>query len=383
MVSSTFYDLRQIRKDLAEFIDNELGYNALLSEYDSFPIDPDADTIENCRRRVEKNADILVLIIGGRYGYIDKKSDKSITNLEYLTARAKGIPVYTFIDKTVLSVLPVWQQNPKAKFKDIVSDTKVFEFIQQVRNVNKDWTYEFDHAQSIIQTLKKQFAYLMSEGLQMVQKLNSTESLPKNISGKALRIILERPSAWEYYLFAQVLIDEVEKYTDLREEHRLNLSIRTGESIPQTLVVKWMQERMTELSRFALAISRIMNEYCKVAFGLPGQPGDSKAIVFAAQKVVDVYGQALEWASRVRHVYVEPGMQPAVDLMISFPDEMIEKVSSLGSHLKEKLDEAFLSPQDQPVDLTILLQLKEPVNMQEFLKVAEECIISCASEGNG
>ena len=67
MVSSTFYDLRQIRDDLRQFIEG-LGYRPLLSEHPSFPIDPDTTTIENCRRRVEQDADILVLVIGGRYG---------------------------------------------------------------------------------------------------------------------------------------------------------------------------------------------------------------------------------------------------------------------------------------------------------------------------
>lgn len=90
MVSSTFYDLRQIRADLAQFITNELGYVPLLSELPPFPVDPDLDTVANCRARVERDADIFVLVIGGRYGSIDDKTDKSITNLEFLS-RISGI----------------------------------------------------------------------------------------------------------------------------------------------------------------------------------------------------------------------------------------------------------------------------------------------------
>lgn len=116
MISSTFYDLRQIRADLARFITDDLGYIPLLSELPSFPVDPDLDTIENCRVRVEKNANILVLVIGGRYGSIDNRTDKSITNLEFLTARRKGIPIYAFVEKGILAVLPVWKNNPAADF---------------------------------------------------------------------------------------------------------------------------------------------------------------------------------------------------------------------------------------------------------------------------
>ena len=68
MVSSTFYDLRQIRADLARFIGDELGYIALLSGLPSFPVNPDLDTVANCRARVEQDADIFILVIGGRYG---------------------------------------------------------------------------------------------------------------------------------------------------------------------------------------------------------------------------------------------------------------------------------------------------------------------------
>ena len=64
MVSSTFYDLKQIRADIGHFLKDDLGYTSLLSELPSFPIDPNKDTIENCRKRVEESADILILIIG-------------------------------------------------------------------------------------------------------------------------------------------------------------------------------------------------------------------------------------------------------------------------------------------------------------------------------
>src|SRR5262245_56972119 len=111
MISSTFFDLKQVRTDLASFIRDDLGYRPLMSEWPSFPIDPDVDTIENCRRRVELEADILVLLIGGRYGQIDSKASKSVTNIEYLAARAKGIPIYAFVEKRILPLLSIWREN--------------------------------------------------------------------------------------------------------------------------------------------------------------------------------------------------------------------------------------------------------------------------------
>ena len=82
MVSSTFYDLQQQREDLRRFIQNELGYRALLSEHSSFPVNPAINTIDNCRERVRRDADVLILVIGGRYGSVVDESAPSFTNLE-------------------------------------------------------------------------------------------------------------------------------------------------------------------------------------------------------------------------------------------------------------------------------------------------------------
>lgn len=87
-VSSTCYDLKQVREDLKDFFENNYGFQAMLSEFDSFPIDPCIGTFENCLSNVDQSADIFILIVGNRYGYVTDRG-KSITNLEYLHAKAK------------------------------------------------------------------------------------------------------------------------------------------------------------------------------------------------------------------------------------------------------------------------------------------------------
>ena len=48
-VSSTCYDLSQVRHDLKSFIEG-FGLEPLMSEFDSFPVDPSEGAIENCRK---------------------------------------------------------------------------------------------------------------------------------------------------------------------------------------------------------------------------------------------------------------------------------------------------------------------------------------------
>ena len=77
-----------------------------------------------------------MLVIGGRYGSIDATPNKSVTNLEYTSARHKHIPIYVFIDPQVLALLPLWKRNPAADFSGQVDSPRLFEFIEHVRTID-------------------------------------------------------------------------------------------------------------------------------------------------------------------------------------------------------------------------------------------------------
>lgn len=196
-VSSTFYDLKQVRADLSIFIER-LGCEPVLSEFDTFPLHPDISTAENCTRVVETNADIFVLIVGNRYGSLTKDG-RSVTNLEYLVAKAKGIPIYTFVDKAIITALKIWKRNKSADFSAIVDDTNLFEFVSEIYDTGSQWVYGFEVAQEIVSTLRNQFAYLFMEALDLRFRAAHSglqPSLRKELHGTVLRIAIERPPGW-------------------------------------------------------------------------------------------------------------------------------------------------------------------------------------------
>ncbi|HEX3464744.1 MAG TPA: DUF4062 domain-containing protein [Candidatus Elarobacter sp.] len=168
MVSSTFYDLREVRHQIRRMVEGDLGYQVLISESPEFPIDTDVGAIENCRRRVERDVDVLVLVVGNRYGSIDLSSGKSVTTVEYLTARAKGIPIYVFVEKRTLVLadarlaVPVEQRGALGA---LVDNVELFEFIERIRAVDKVWVNGFETADDITGALRTQFAYIAKRGL--------------------------------------------------------------------------------------------------------------------------------------------------------------------------------------------------------------------------
>jgi Domain of unknown function (DUF4062) len=379
MVSSTFYDLQQIRKDLADFLSKDLGFNPLLSEMNSFPIDPDADTIENCRRRVQKNADILILVIGGRYGYVDSESSRSVTNLEYLSARLKGIPIYIFIDKRVLSIMPVWKKNPDADFSGQVDNVKIFDFINEVRLDHKAWTHEFETAQDIISSLRNQFAYLTMNGINWMMRLHhsiETKTLQK-LNGESLKIALEKPDHWEYKLVAQRLSEEINDVYELRQTHELGLALGIGESVSIVEFKNWSSRCCAELINLVNALNVLLNQTFKEAVGLPGQSGNLDPILFSTRKIGEIYKHSLEWSSRVRRAVLEESLSNINIEMAKFPDDILHSIENLGTQISSALEEALDNLTHNPgkrqeIELKFDIKLSNIEGYESVFEVVQE-----------
>jgi Domain of unknown function (DUF4062) len=380
MVSSTFFDLRQIRADLTSFLVDQLGFTPLLSELNNFPIDPDADTIENCRRRVENEADILVLVIGGRYGSIQTRSGKSITNIEYLVARAKGIPIYVFIDSSVISLLPIWKDNPSADFSSAVDDPRLFQFIEDIRTNDKVWTFEFRTAEDIISTLRAQFSYLLNQGL--VSRLRFKESeLPTDpaLGAKSLRIALEKPSGWEYRLFAQSLADQIDSLRDFRREYRFGVVFGESQRIDVDEVFTWMKTRLTELRLLLDSANKLVNDAVPVALGPPGKPGNVDAILFTTRKLGSLYREAIEWSHRIQRASLDERLQEAQAQFAKLTSEIVSEFDTLGPRFVELIESALSRPKDgsvTSVNATISLRLPSTDGLVELFKNTIERIIA-------
>jgi Domain of unknown function (DUF4062) len=346
-VSSTFYDLRQIRKDLADFVQDALGYRFLISEHPSFPIDPDANTVENCRRIVEQEADILVLLIGGRYGSLVLNTDKSVTNLEYLTARAKRIPVFAFVIRDVLALLPTWEKNPGADFTASVDSPRVFEFIKQVRSTDSVWTFPFDSAQDVISALRTQLAYIMRRGLHAAVSMAKVEPELLGLKGTAFRIALERPDGWEGRLFAQIVVDEVAAAADLRGQHLARISVGRGEIVAESETSTWVSAATAEGSRMVADFERVIKKLVNDAFS----SGATQTIAFGARQVGFMYRETLAWAACLRRAHVDPDWRPVVFETSCMLDDVLQEMESFGPRLLSEIERA-LAP-GTPKKLTV------------------------------
>jgi len=196
-ISSTFYDLKVVRDDIARAM-KDLGYESIRHEMGAIPYTRGDKLESSCYREVA-NCDILVCIIGGRYGSSSTITPGSITQNELRRAYEQGKQVYVFVDKAVLAERTFFNKNKNVEGVSFSHDRKIFEFIDEVDQLpTGNPLFGFDNASDIIALLKEQlagmFQRLLAEQshkgqLQLLDELKSSIStvgeLAKFLSTKA------------------------------------------------------------------------------------------------------------------------------------------------------------------------------------------------------
>lgn len=329
-ISSTCFDLSQIRKDLKEGIET-MGHIPILSENKDFPVNPALNSTENCIEAVRNDADIFVLIIGGRYGY-KLDSGKSITNTEFLTAHDKGIPIYTFTLKNIIGVLPVWKRNHDADFSDVVNDNKVFEFIEDVREKEAIWNFEFESAQDIIEILKSQFSFLFNQTLQSHKRIQTVDNdLISKISNKTLKILLDKNEQYEMFAFLQMMQDEIDRYKYLKKDCEHSIIIKPGQYISNAIqFTDWQQEKLQQVEKAIGSLNNLFvafNHY----YGEPGIPADIDGLFYVARRYGELYGFLLEWVIDVRSTNTDDIFVDVTKVLSNIPVKAISQIEDYPS----------------------------------------------------
>jgi hypothetical protein len=177
-ISSTFYDLRHIRADLERAI-KELGYEPILHERGQVPYGSTEKLEEYCYNEIQ-HCDIVVAIIGGRYGSESEYGPYSISQVELQTAVKLGKQVYLFIEAPVYSEFGTYLDN-----KDVegvryryVDSIKVYEFIEEVNALpQNNAIFAFETSADIARYLKEQWAGLFQRFLQDQSRLGEVRMM--------------------------------------------------------------------------------------------------------------------------------------------------------------------------------------------------------------
>jgi len=166
-ISSTFYDLKQVRNNIGDFI-TSLGYEPVMHEKSGVAYTQTTPLENDCYHELA-SCDIVVCIIGNHFGSKSLENDLSITMNEIQTAIKHKKKVYIFIANDVYTENEIYLVNKDSgAFKcKYVDDIRIHEFIAGLKeSVKSHFIAPFETTDKIIDTLRAQFAGLLQNLLQ-------------------------------------------------------------------------------------------------------------------------------------------------------------------------------------------------------------------------
>lgn len=176
-ISSTYYDLKHVRNELGDFIKG-LGYDAVMHDKGKVTYRQN-ETLENSCYNEIQNCDILVCIIGQKYGTRSSENDYSITMNELNNAIKARKKIYVFIAKDVYIENNTYAANrDTGQFKAVYADDiKIHEYIFEIKSavLNHPIT-PFENVNEIMESLRNQFAGMFQNFLRQEATLSESKT---------------------------------------------------------------------------------------------------------------------------------------------------------------------------------------------------------------
>jgi hypothetical protein len=168
-----------VRADLEQFI-RGLGYEPVLSERGHVPYGAEEKLEDDCYREIS-NCDILVNILGGKFGTESKDTRYSVSQNELRAALKLGRQIYIFVEKRVLAELSTYQANKGVGFTPTaVNDVRIYTFLEEISSLpDKPPIHPFETSEDITTFLKEQWAGLFQLLLQERAKQKEVNVLKK------------------------------------------------------------------------------------------------------------------------------------------------------------------------------------------------------------
>ena len=314
---------------------------------------------------MKDRADIFVLIVGARYGTQDE-AGKSITNREYLEARAKGIPIYVFLLKSIQHALPIWQNNREGNYVKIVDTPKLFEFAESLRDAKEHWVYSFETAQDIIEILRQQFAYLFMDALAWREQLKVAKLTPllSELAGDSLRIALEKPVSWEHRLFCAVFHDELTRAQALKWDSNYKLQLEKPIEIKTTKeFVEWVWPRTMQIPRFVSSAQDLIERAFVEAMQPAGIPANPEHQVYVARRLGSVYRATLQWKIDFHSISPDPNFERACVLSVEYAANVLQGFEQFAPELEAMIEAGLEAKRTgKPFSGVVNLRFNFPIN---------------------
>ena len=221
-VSSTFYDLKYIREDLANFV-RSYGYEPILFEDGDIGYTPGKTLDSSCYESM-KNSDMVILIIGGEYGSAASGEKKegfkeymSVTRNEFRTAVESGIPIFVMIDKKVMVEYGVYEANYNAIENEnmemafpTTKNINIFRFIKEIKGIVTLPIQEFERSAEIKGFISKQWSDMFKNYLGSIRNEKENKKIESSVN--EMKTLIQKMNIMLDSVGKNVLKEDPEEY---------------------------------------------------------------------------------------------------------------------------------------------------------------------------
>lgn len=175
------------------------------------------------------------------------------------------------------------------------------------------------------------------------------------------QLLIQRPSLWEYLLFAGVLAQGKAALEPKWQDYQLGYVRLAQPALDDFQAMAFIEGAFKEIETVTGNVNRVFDPQLQVrAFGPPGVEGDPAQIERMGQRVIEIYEGFLDWAARIRGTPTSDRFRRLFKIVALFVDKPIQQtrdfidqcVAEIGG-----LPDRLAKTDERPIHITLELVL--------------------------
>jgi hypothetical protein len=185
--------------------------------------------------------------------------------------------------------------------------------------------------------------------------------LDRRVPSRRNQLVRDKPPAWEYLLFAEIVRAGRDSMETKWRDHELRLPRRTRVNLEAEDLTGFLSRASSRLGSIVEPISRVFDAQ-ESAFGALGESGDPVRIEHFANWLTSAYEDLLDWESDVRSLDVPEEFEEAVELMAQTAErplsqfrDFFAEIAAMPTMIERHLAKSDAEREEQPLLITTTL----------------------------
>lgn len=173
------------------------------------------------------------------------------------------------------------------------------------------------------------------------------------------RVTRQRPTVWEYRLFAGLLYVGLQELDFKWRDYELGITDQPPVEMSSAEFRDYLLDALSRIKAILGAFGRPFDpEIQERAFGAPGEPGEPGGIEYFSRRILIAYEAMLEWVAQMRAVRAEPPYEALIELAPRYAEAPIRQIRTFVHTLAGELEKAIEAVENKdPASPPLLIEL--------------------------